>query len=106
MRRLSRREFLQTAPVTALTVAIPLPLLQCKQAPMRDATNAENSATAPIANAYLRIDSNDRVTAVLPTAEMGQGTHTGQLMIVGEEPYRHHFSIARQPRARVRTRKA
>ena len=85
MKHLTRRRFLQTASVTALTVAIPLPLLQCKQSPMRDVTNAETSATAPAANAYLRIDSSDQVTAVLPTAEMGQGTHTGQLMILGEE---------------------
>ena len=34
---------------------------------------------------YLRIASGGAITAILPTLEMGQGTHTGQLMILAEE---------------------
>lgn len=73
MSELSRRRFLQTSAAAALTVAIP--------APWRPAI-AGSSETG---NAYLRIDTDGRVTAILPTSEMGQGTHTGQLMIIGEE---------------------
>jgi isoquinoline 1-oxidoreductase beta subunit len=34
---------------------------------------------------YLRVSSDGAITAILPTLEMGQGTHTGQLMILAEE---------------------
>ncbi|MDJ0926719.1 MAG: molybdopterin-dependent oxidoreductase [Gammaproteobacteria bacterium] len=70
---LNRRQFLRSSGAVALTVAI--------AAPWR-AGNASTSATA---NAYLRFDASNRITAILPTSEMGQGTHTGQLMILGEE---------------------
>ncbi len=73
MSGLSRRGFLQSGGAVALTVAIP--------GPWRTAMAASSEA----GNAYLRIDADSRVTAILPTSEMGQGTHTGQLMIIGEE---------------------
>jgi len=69
----SRREFLQSTAAVALTVAI-----------VRPVHAAEGAAAAP-GNAYLRVTADNRVTAVLPTSEMGQGTHTGQAMILGEE---------------------
>ncbi len=70
---LSRRQFLKSSGAAALTVAI--------ASPWKTAKATDSSAM----NAYLRIDASNRVTAVLPTSEMGQGTHTGQLMILGEE---------------------
>ncbi len=69
----SRRRFLKSSGAAVLTVAI--------ASPWRAAT----AATAAAGNAYLRIDRAGRVAAILPTSEMGQGTHTGQLMILGEE---------------------
>ena len=36
-------------------------------------------------NAFLRLDADGVVTCILPTCEMGQGTHTGQAMILAEE---------------------
>ena len=70
---LSRRQFLQSSGAVALTVAI---------APPWRSARATATTTG---NAYLRIGPDNRVTAILPTSEMGQGTHTGQLMILGEE---------------------
>ncbi len=70
---ISRRTFIQSSGAAALTVAIASPLR---------GVSAERSSAG---NAYLRIDADDRVTAILPTSEMGQGTHTGQLMVLGEE---------------------
>jgi len=85
----SRREFLQSSAAIALTVAIARPTLA-----------AEESTAAP-ANAYLRVNADNRVTAVLPTSEMGQGTHTGQAMILGEElgidPSRIHIEMPLRP---------
>lgn len=36
-------------------------------------------------NAFLRLSADGVVTCILPTCEMGQGTHTGQAMILAEE---------------------
>lgn len=79
MTTLTRRQFLQSATVATLTVAIPLPWLKGSEA------RAAATETAAVENAYLRIGSDNQITAVLPTAEMGQGTHTGQVMILAEE---------------------
>jgi isoquinoline 1-oxidoreductase beta subunit len=76
MRPLTRRQFLQSSAIATLTVAIPLPWPKA---------NAASETNDPLENPYLRITSDNQITAVLPTAEMGQGTHTGQLMILGEE---------------------
>ncbi len=78
MTTVSRRRFLQAASAAVLSIAIPLPFAQAQSRP-------RNSQTGNIGNAYLRISADNAVVAVLPTAEMGQGTHTGQLMILGEE---------------------
>ncbi len=74
MTSLSRRDFVRRAGA-ALVVAI--------AAPAGGAAAARAAAAG--FNPYLRIGGDGRVTAVLPTSEMGQGTHTGQLMILGEE---------------------
>ena len=75
MTALSRRRFLQSTGAAALTVTIASPWREALAGPGADVAG----------NAYLRIDTDSRVTAILPTSEMGQGTHTGQLMILGEE---------------------
>ena len=46
---------------------------------------AQAQTPAPTPNAYLRIDSQGRVTLTLPYVEMGQGAYTSQAQIVAEE---------------------
>src|SRR6185295_12917651 len=46
---------------------------------------AQAQTAAPTPNAYLRIDSQGRVTLTLPYVEMGQGAYTSQAQIVAEE---------------------
>ena len=75
MQSLSRRQFLQASAASALTIAISLPSNKAHA----------NAGDGQIENAYLQITRDNSVIAVLPTAEMGQGTHTGQVMILGEE---------------------
>ena len=85
----SRREFLQSTAAVALTVAI-----------VRPAQAAAENSAAP-GNAYLRVTADNRVVAVLPTSEMGQGTHTGQAMILGAElgidPSQIHIEMPLRP---------
>jgi isoquinoline 1-oxidoreductase subunit beta len=49
------------------------------------AVKGAEAATAGALTPFLRIDAQGRITAVLPTSEMGQGTHTGQAMILADE---------------------
>jgi len=76
----SRRQFLQSAATTSLVIAIPAPFL------------AHAATTAPkpneidaVTNAYLTINADNSIIATLPTAEMGQGTHSAQVVILSEE---------------------
>ncbi|MEO0360066.1 MAG: molybdopterin cofactor-binding domain-containing protein [Pseudomonadota bacterium] len=69
----SRRAFLQGA---AASLVVPLVM----PAAARAATPAGVAE-----NAFLRLDADGAVTCILPTCEMGQGTHTGQAMILAEE---------------------
>lgn len=75
MNHFSRRSLLQgsaaLAAIQVLNVPIILPAM---------ADQAAQQLTP-----YLRIQSDGAITAILPTLEMGQGTHTGQLMILAEE---------------------
>ncbi len=76
---LSRRQFLTSTAATSLVIAIPAPFL----------VNAATPPTAhrdqAVVNAYLTIAADNSITATLPTSEMGQGTHTGQAVILSEE---------------------
>ncbi|MFM7346866.1 MAG: molybdopterin cofactor-binding domain-containing protein [Tagaea sp.] len=76
MTALSRRSlFTRTgAAIAVLSIPIPLPALAQAPAP---------AARAPMS--FLRIRADGTVAFVLPTAEMGQGTHTGQAQILAEE---------------------
>lgn len=76
---LSRRRFLESATASGLVIAIPAPLMAGA------ALAAPLKADDRFSNAYLIIDTDNRITATLPTSEMGQGTHTGQALILGEE---------------------
>ena len=49
----------------------------------RDVENSTAQLFEP--NAWVRIGADDTVTLYMPRAEMGQGTHTGLLMLLAEE---------------------
>jgi isoquinoline 1-oxidoreductase beta subunit len=82
-----RRDFLRQSGAASLTVALSLPALA--QAPAASAPPAAPAARpAPPPRqpqSFVRIDSDGRVTFILPTCEMGQGAHTGQAQILAEE---------------------
>lgn len=74
---LSRRSFLgSTLAVAGAALVVPLRL------PMAWAQQEEGSG---MSLAFVRIDTSGQVTFLLPTCEMGQGTHTGQAQILAEE---------------------
>ncbi|WP_052475515.1 xanthine dehydrogenase family protein molybdopterin-binding subunit [Halomonas sp. KHS3] len=72
----SRRAFLGGTLVAGAALIIPLRL------PTAWAQEEEDSL---LSHAYIRIDTSGQVTFLLPTSEMGQGTHTGQAQILAEE---------------------
>ncbi|MDF2095364.1 xanthine dehydrogenase family protein molybdopterin-binding subunit [Aquibaculum arenosum] len=74
---LSRRSFLANAS-TAAGAALILPL-------RLPAAWAQEGAEPRGPQAFIRIDTSGQVTFLLPTCEMGQGTHTGQAQILAEE---------------------
>lgn len=73
---LSRRAFLGGTLVAGAALIIPLRL------PM---AWAREEAGLRLSQAFIRIDTSGQVTFLLPTSEMGQGTHTGQAQILAEE---------------------
>lgn len=70
--KLSRRQLLRCT--GALLVSFP---------PASNARRRETEAFAP--NGYLRIDANGKVTIVVGSVEMGQGTYTSIPMLIAEE---------------------
>lgn len=73
----SRRSFLAGASAAlgaALIVPLRLPAAQAQQA-----------NDSPMPQSFIRIDTSGQVSFLLPTCEMGQGTHTGQAQILAEE---------------------
>ncbi|MDX8350867.1 xanthine dehydrogenase family protein molybdopterin-binding subunit [Cognatiyoonia sp. IB215182] len=72
----SRRAFLAGA--ASLTVPLAFPAAA-------QMTQALTPELARWPETYLRLDADGAVTCILPTCEMGQGTHTGQAMILAEE---------------------
>ncbi len=75
---LTRRAFLAGAVATGAALVVPLWLPASGQ-------QSEASEAVGFSQAYIRIDTSGQVTFVLPTSEMGQGTHTGQAQILAEE---------------------
>jgi len=74
----TRREFLQASAASSLVIGFSLP-----QAGRAAVAAAAPGTFAP--NAYLRITTDDRVTVVCGSAEMGQGVLTAIPMLVAEE---------------------
>lgn len=74
MTELSRRTLLKSSAATAVALTVPI-------AWPRDVAAAGPAALTP----YLRIHADGTITALLPTTEMGQGIHTGQMMILADE---------------------
>ncbi|BDB27865.1 xanthine dehydrogenase family protein molybdopterin-binding subunit [Cupriavidus sp. P-10] len=76
----SRRNFLKAAGVGgALLLSVDLPMAVAK-------TLAAPGGSAPATfNAFVRIDSSDVVTLVMPRVEMGQATYTALSMLLAEE---------------------
>lgn len=73
---LTRRAFLAGAAAAGVALVVPLRL---------SVAWARQSETAGLSQAFIRIDTSGRVTFLLPTSEMGQGTHTGQAQILADE---------------------
>ncbi len=74
---LSRRVFLGgTLAVAGAALVIPLRL---------PGAWARQKEDPRMSHAFVRIDTNGQVIFLLPTSEMGQGTHTGQAQILAEE---------------------
>ena len=46
----------------------------------------EGDVTAAFSpDAFIRVDSDGKITFILPNIEMGQGTHTGEATLIAEE---------------------
>ncbi len=69
----TRRTFLAGSAATLGVLSVPIRL------------SAQGAAQPSAPGAYLRIGADNSVTCILPTCEMGQGTHTGQAQILAEE---------------------
>lgn len=81
---ISRRAFVAGSAAT-LTVAVYLPALE--QTAAQPAPAAVGPPPPPIRApaSFIRIAADGKVTFILPTVEMGQGTQTGQAQILAEE---------------------
>lgn len=75
MTELSRRSLLKSAGAASIALTVPIAWPQSLQA-AGDATGL---------TPYLRIHPDNTITALLPTTEMGQGIHTGQMLILADE---------------------
>jgi isoquinoline 1-oxidoreductase subunit beta len=85
LKPLSRRAFVAGSAAT-LTVAVHLPALA--QTPAQAPAQAPAGPPPPPNRAptsFIRIAADGKVTFILPTVEMGQGTQTGQAQILAEE---------------------
>src|SRR5688500_15014558 len=78
-RKVSRRTFMLASGSVAGSLVVALRL------PAGAARRADASAEPWVANAFVRIAPNDRITVLLNQAEMGQGVYTALPMLVAEE---------------------
>jgi isoquinoline 1-oxidoreductase subunit beta len=72
---ISRRSVLAGA--SFLTISFALPAFAQTDSPPQAPARSQDS--------FLRIGSDGTITLILPTSEMGQGTHTGQAQIIADE---------------------
>lgn len=82
--QLSRRSFIASS-ATALTVAVQLPALAQTAQPAAPVSAGPPPPPNRHPSSFIRIFADGKVTFVLPTVEMGQGTQTGQAQILAEE---------------------
>ncbi len=75
MTELSRRALLKASGAAAAVLTVPIAWPDALRA------GSEAAGLTP----YLRIHSDNTITALLPTTEMGQGIHTGQMLILADE---------------------
>lgn len=75
----SRREFLKTAGLTAGSLMVGFYL------PVRTVGAAPAVATSTAVNAFIKINSDNEVTLIVPKSEMGQGVYTGYAQLLAEE---------------------
>ncbi len=81
----SRRKFLKAGAVIGggLVIAFTVPLVKRFSGGGEAAPTAP--AAAPVANAFLRVGSDDSVTVLIAHSEMGQGIWTALPMLIAEE---------------------
>ncbi|MGL4728138.1 MAG: molybdopterin cofactor-binding domain-containing protein, partial [Bosea sp. (in: a-proteobacteria)] len=80
---ITRRSFVAGS-AAALTVAVQLPAL-AQNAPQPATPAGPPPAPNRHPTAFIRIAADGKVTFMLPTVEMGQGTQTGQAQVLAEE---------------------
>jgi isoquinoline 1-oxidoreductase beta subunit len=76
---LSRRDFLKTSSLAAGSLVIACHL------PVRSARGAEDSTQPWVANAFVSISTDNKITVLVNHEEMGQGVYTALPMLVAEE---------------------
>lgn len=81
---LARRGLLGSLAALSVPVLLPLPAA-AQPAPPAGPPPAPPPAPVRLPQHFLRIGADGRVTCILPTCEMGQGSHTGQVQILAEE---------------------
>ncbi|HXR20330.1 MAG TPA: molybdopterin cofactor-binding domain-containing protein, partial [Steroidobacteraceae bacterium] len=77
----SRRHFIQLSALVGGGLVLGIEL----QAARATQTSHLPPRAAAALNAYVRIDSQGRITLVMPKVEMGQGTYTSLPMLIAEE---------------------
>ncbi|MEQ1719009.1 MAG: molybdopterin cofactor-binding domain-containing protein [Hyphomicrobium sp.] len=91
MSELSRRALLKATAATAAVLTVPIAW----------GPDAAAATEATGITPYLRLHGDGAITALLPTTEMGQGIHTGQMMILADElgasPEQFRIDMPAQP---------
>jgi len=80
---LSRRSFLKASALSSGGLLLSVALPGCTAIGMKN--QGMVSAGEWQSNAWLRIDTDNRITFILDRVEMGQGTYTGLVTLLAEE---------------------
>lgn len=83
MSKLSRRAFIASGLVAGGGLVVGIAMRPGNQ--VRDLAAKMGSEGGDLIHTYVRIDSDNRVTAIIPHAEMGQGVHTALGQMLAEE---------------------